>query len=102
MVLQMRDGDKLQTSGRKARVDINDTISHKLLGMDVREQADIDKFVAETRDGTKNEWGLSKAKPGANATLAILMTVCRTGAAVKLADKRTDQFFDARILSQRD
>ena len=33
-----------------------------------------------------------EAKLGANATLAISMTVCRTGAAVKLADKRTVQF----------
>ena len=37
-VLQMRDGDKLQTSGRKPGVDIIDVIAYKSLGKNVREQ----------------------------------------------------------------
>ena len=58
----------------------------------VREQANIDKLMVETLEGTKNEWGWSKAKLGANTPLAISMTDCRAGAAVELADKRTDKF----------
>ena len=46
IALQMRDGAKLQTSGRKA--DIIDIISCKSLGKNVWEQADIDKFMVET------------------------------------------------------
>ena len=63
MVLEMRDGDtsKLLDKGiRKAVVNINDTIAHKLLGVDVWEHAEIDNSTAETLDGTKNEWGLSE------------------------------------------
>ena len=72
--------EQLQTSGQKPEVYINDIIAHKLLGMDAREQADIDKL------------GWSKAKLGAQTPLAISTTVCREGAAVKLADKRADKF----------
>ena len=93
IVLQMRDGDKLQTSGRKAGVDIIDIIVYKSLGNNVREQADIDKLMIETL--------VSKVKLGANTPLAISMAFCRAGAAVELADKRTDKLV-IRILHQRD
>ena len=59
MVLEMRDGDrsKLVDMGiRKAVVNINCIIAHNLLGMDVWEQAEIDKSAVEILDGTKNEW----------------------------------------------
>ena len=84
-------------------ININDIIAHKLLGMNVREQADIDKLMVETLDGTKNEWSWFKAKLGANATLAISITFCRISAAVELADKRTDKFvmpvFSVNVIS---
>ena len=32
-------------------------------------------------DGTKNEWGWSKSKLGANAILGVSLAVCRAGAA---------------------
>ena len=48
--------------------------------------------MVETLEGTKNEWGWSKAKLGANTLLVISMTDFRAGAAVELADKRTDKF----------
>ena len=48
--------------------------------------------MVETLEEIKNEWGLSKAKLGANTPLAISMTVCRAGAAVELAENRTDKF----------
>ena len=95
MVLEMRDGDKnklLDNGILKVVINIIDIISHKLLGMNVGEQADIDKLMTETLDGTKKEWSSFKANLGANPTLAISMTVRRAGAAVKLANKRTDKF----------
>merc|ERR1740122_4388 len=70
--------------------------------MDVREQAAIDKKMVEELDGTKNEWGWSKSKLGANAILAVSMAVCRAGAAAstmtlyewiaKISGKPTDKF----------
>eukprot|EP00450_Noctiluca_scintillans_P032720 CAMPEP_0194549948 /NCGR_PEP_ID=MMETSP0253-20130528/95463_1 /TAXON_ID=2966 /ORGANISM="Noctiluca scintillans" /LENGTH=906 /DNA_ID=CAMNT_0039397383 /DNA_START=101 /DNA_END=2821 /DNA_ORIENTATION=+ len=103
--LELRDGDKSRLLGKgvlKAVANINDIIAPKLLGMDVREQSVIDKLMVETLDGSKNEWGWSKSKLGANAILAISMAVCRAGAAAnevplysyisKLAGKPTDKF----------
>ena len=95
MVLEMRDGDKnklLDNGILKVVINITDIISQKLLGMNAGEQADIDKLMTETLDGTKKEWSSFKANLGANPTLAISMTVRRAGAAVKLANKRTDKF----------
>ena len=34
-------------------------------------------------DGSKNEWGWSKSKLGANAILGVSMAVCKAGAAAK-------------------
>ena len=72
--LQARDGDKSKLRDKgilKAVVNITDVIAHKLLGMDVWEQADIDRTMVET----KNDRRWSGANPSANATLAIPMTV---------------------------
>jgi len=81
---------------------VNNIIAPKLVGMDVREQSQIDKLMVETLDGSKNEWGWSKSVLGANAILAVSMAVCRAGAAAsemplyqyiaKLAGKPTDRF----------
>ena len=84
MVLEMRDGEtsKLQEKGMlKAVLNIIDVIAHELLGMDVWEQAEIDRTMDETLDGTKNERCWSRANSSANTALAIPMTVCRAGAA---------------------
>ena len=58
--------------------------------------------MVETLDGSKNEWGWSKAKLGANAILAVSLATARAGAASQniplykwlaiLADKPTDKF----------
>merc|ERR1719321_1298688 len=58
--------------------------------------------MVEELDGSKNEWGWSKAKLGANAILAVSMAVRRAGAAAsemplfqyiaKLAGKPMDRF----------
>ena len=95
IVSEMRDGDKSKLLGNgilKVVTNIIDIIAHKSLGMDVREQADNDNVMVETLEGTKNEWRWFKANLGANATLAIPMTVCRACAAVTLADERTHKF----------
>eukprot|EP00965_Chrysotila_dentata_P235455 6200763-Pleurochrysis_carterae.AAC.3 len=54
-------------------------------------------------DGSKNDWGWSKSKLGANAILAVSMAVCKAGASSKsmplykhiaeLAGNPTDKFY---------
>merc|ERR1712241_1339624 len=88
--------------GLKAVANVNNLIAPKLVGMDVRNQAGIDKKMVEELDGTKNEWGWSKSNLGANAILAVSMAVCRAGAAAndmplyqyiaKLGGKPMDKF----------
>merc|ERR1719321_2291903 len=103
--LELRDADKKRLLGKgclKACANINDIIAPALIGMDVTEQEKIDKLMVETIDGTKNEWGWSKSKLGANAILAVSMAVCRAGAAAsdmplyqyiaKIAGKPMDRF----------
>merc|ERR1712137_4081 len=103
--LELRDGDKSRLLGKgvlKAVDNINNIIAPALLGMDVTQQETIDRKMVETLDGTKNEWGWSKSKLGANAILAVSMAVCRAGASAmemplyqyiaKLAKKPTDRF----------
>mmetsp|Transcript_35522 Transcript_35522/g.77762 ORF Transcript_35522/g.77762 Transcript_35522/m.77762 type:complete len:1330 (+) Transcript_35522:49-4038(+) len=103
--LELRDNDKARLLGKgvlKAVDNINKMIAPKLKGMDVSKQVEIDRMMVETLDGTKNEWGWSKSKLGANAVLAVSMAVCRAGAAAKelelyeyiaqLAGRPTDRF----------
>merc|ERR1719356_2233224 len=103
--LEMRDGDKSRLLGKgvlKAVSNVNDVIAPKLLGMDVTKQTEIDKIMVEELDGTKNEWGWSKGKLGANAILAVSMAACRAGAAAsemplyqyiaKISGKPMDKF----------
>jgi len=82
--LELRDGDKGRLLGKgvlKAVDNVNSLIAPKLIGMDVTQQEAIDKMMVEVLDGSKNEWGWSKSKLGANAILAVSMAVCRAGAA---------------------
>lgn len=103
--LELRDGDKGRLLGKgvlKAVANVNDIIAPKLIGMDVTQQTAIDKLMVEELDGSKNEWGWSKSKLGANAVLAVSMAVARAGAAAsqmplyqylaKLAGKPQDKF----------
>eukprot|EP00928_Gymnodinium_smaydae_P020927 TRINITY_DN180_c1_g1_i1.p1 TRINITY_DN180_c1_g1~~TRINITY_DN180_c1_g1_i1.p1 ORF type:complete len:861 (+),score=246.89 TRINITY_DN180_c1_g1_i1:164-2746(+) len=103
--LELRDNDKGRLLGKgvlKAVDNVNNIIAPKLVGMDVTDQAGIDKLMVEELDGSKNEWGWSKAKLGANAILAVSMAVCRAGAAARdeplymyiarLGGKPTDKF----------
>eukprot|EP00405_Crypthecodinium_cohnii_P010396 CAMPEP_0206441382 /NCGR_PEP_ID=MMETSP0324_2-20121206/13249_1 /ASSEMBLY_ACC=CAM_ASM_000836 /TAXON_ID=2866 /ORGANISM="Crypthecodinium cohnii, Strain Seligo" /LENGTH=705 /DNA_ID=CAMNT_0053909135 /DNA_START=82 /DNA_END=2199 /DNA_ORIENTATION=- len=103
--LELRDGDKGRLLGKgvlKAVDNVNKIIAPKLIGMDVSNQAALDKLMVETLDGTQNEWGWCKSKLGANAILAVSMAACRAGAAAnamplykyiaKLASKPADSF----------
>jgi len=82
--LELRDGDKGRLLGKgvlKACSNVNTILGPALRGMDVTKQKVIDKLMVETVDGSKNEWGWSKSRVGANAILAVSMAVCRAGAA---------------------
>lgn len=77
---ELRDGDKSVHMGKgvlKAVANVNDIIAPKIIGMDVCDQAGMDKFLIEL-DGTAN-----KTKLGANAILGVSMAVCRAAAAYK-------------------
>eukprot|EP00922_Rhytidocystis_sp_ex-Travisia-forbesii_P017105 GHVS01025514.1.p1 GENE.GHVS01025514.1~~GHVS01025514.1.p1 ORF type:complete len:458 (+),score=62.82 GHVS01025514.1:113-1486(+) len=102
--LELRDKDEKRYLGKgvtKCVENVNKIIAPKLIGKDVTKQKDLDRLMVEELDGSKNEWGWSKAKLGANAILAVSMALCRAGAAAekmplyeyiaKLADKCTKQ-----------
>ena len=75
--LELRDGDKSRFMGKgvlKAVENVNAIIGPAILGMDVTDQAAIDKAMIEL-DGTKD-----KSKLGANATLGVSLAVCRAAA----------------------
>ena len=75
--VELRDGDKSRYLGKgvlKAVENINKIIAKELEGMNVFEQAEIDKKLIEI-DGTKN-----KGKLGANATLGVSLAVAKAAA----------------------
>lgn len=75
--VELRDNDKNVYVGKgvlKAVENINDTISEKLLGFEVADQAGLDALLIEL-DGTAN-----KSKLGANATLAVSMAAAKAAA----------------------
>ena len=75
--VELRDGDKSRYLGKgvlKAVENVNKIIAKELEGMNVFEQAEIDKKVIEI-DGTEN-----KGKLGANATLGVSLAVARAAA----------------------
>ncbi|MBO5413775.1 MAG: phosphopyruvate hydratase [Clostridia bacterium] len=76
--VELRDGDKDRYLGKgvlKAVENVNKIISKELEGMNVYEQAKIDKMMIEL-DGTDN-----KGKLGANATLGVSLAVAKAAAA---------------------
>ena len=75
--LELRDGDKARYLGKgvlKAVANVNEIIAPAILGMDVTDQAAIDKVMIEL-DGTKD-----KSKLGANATLGVSLACARAAA----------------------
>lgn len=84
--LELRDGDKSRFNGKgvlKAVDNVNKILAPALVGKDCTQQAELDRLMVQQLDGTKNEWGWSKSKLGANAILAVSMALCRAGAAAK-------------------
>ncbi|XP_008782057.1 enolase 1, chloroplastic [Phoenix dactylifera] len=78
--LELRDGDKNVYGGKgvlNAVKNINEVLAPRLIGVDVRNQADVDGIMLEI-DGT-----LNKSKLGVNAILGVSLSVCRAGAGAK-------------------
>jgi len=78
--LELRDGDKSRFLGKgvlKAVENVNKSLGPQIVGKDVRNQSEIDKFMLQL-DGTDN-----KSKFGANAILGVSLAVCKAGAAEK-------------------
>jgi len=75
--LELRDGDKERYLGKgvlKAVENVNDIIMPKIVGMDARNQVEIDYAMIEM-DGTPNKGSL-----GANAILGVSMAVAKASA----------------------
>ena len=75
--LELRDGDKKRFGGKgvlSAVKNVNETIAPEVLGMDARQQAEIDRLMIDL-DGTAMKTSL-----GANAILGVSMAVCRAAA----------------------
>jgi len=83
--LEMRDkGETYHGKGvSKAVNNVNNILGPALVGENPAEQKSIDDKMVQTLDGSKNEWGWSKSKLGANAILGVSMAVCKAGAHVK-------------------
>ncbi len=75
--IELRDGDEDRYKGKgvlDAIDNINSRIRPEVVGMDVRDQTDIDRCMLEL-DGTEN-----KSELGANAILAVSLAVSRAAA----------------------
>jgi enolase len=75
--LEMRDGDKNRYSGKgvlQALRNVNDKIAAALIGMDISQQAELDRTMLEL-DGTTNKKNL-----GANAICGVSLAIARTAA----------------------
>jgi len=75
--LELRDNDPRRYNGMgvlKAVANVNEVIKPKILGMEVKNQLEIDKTLISL-DGTEN-----KSKLGANAILSVSQAVCKTAA----------------------
>lgn len=82
--VELRDDDKSRLLGKgvlKAVNNVNTIIKPALLGKSVTNQKEIDDLMVQVLDGTKNQYGWSKSKLGANAILAVSLAVARAGAA---------------------
>jgi enolase len=76
--LELRDGDKSRYLGKgvlKAVQNVNNVISEEVMGMDVTDQAGIDRKMIEL-DGTK-----TKSNLGANSILGVSLAVAKAAAA---------------------
>lgn len=75
--IELRDGDSSRYGGKgvlKAVENVNTIIAASLIGIDAKNQKEIDSLMISL-DGTEN-----KSNLGANAILGVSMAVCRAGA----------------------
>jgi enolase len=75
--LELRDGDKTRYLGKgvlKAVHNVNNVIAEEIIGMDVSDQAGVDKKMIDL-DGTK-----TKSNLGANAILGVSLAVAKAAA----------------------
>jgi len=75
--VELRDNDPGRYNGMgvlKAVANVNETIKPKILGMEVKNQLEIDEILIRL-DGTEN-----KSKLGANAILSVSQAVCKAAA----------------------
>lgn len=86
--LELRDtGDKKRFGGKgvlKAVENVNSVIGPAILNhksLDWHNLKEVDKFMVEHLDGSKNEWGWNKNKLGANAILSVSIALAKAAAA---------------------
>lgn len=86
--LELRDtADKKRFGGKgvlKAVENVNSIIAPALLNhrnLDWHNLREVDKFMVEQLDGSKNEWGWNKGKLGANAILSVSIALAKAAAA---------------------
>ncbi|KAJ1608882.1 enolase (2-phosphoglycerate dehydratase) [Cryptosporidium canis] len=83
---ELRDGDENRYLGKgvlQAVENVNKIIAPAFIGKDPTHQAELDTMMTEQLDGSKNEYGFTKSKLGANATTAVSFALARAGAAAK-------------------
>lgn len=94
--VELRDGDKSRFNGKgvlKAVSNVNDIIAPKVIGMDCRNQEEIDNLMIQL-DGTNNKGNL-----GANAILSVSLAVAKLAAI--LSAKPLYQYISEDILRER-
>jgi len=88
--LELRDKDPKRYLGKgvlTAIKNVQEIIKPALIGKSVADQTEIDNLMVQTLDGTKNEFGWSKSKLGANAILAVSLALARAAAAAKKVEQ---------------
>ena len=84
--LELRDKDAGRFLGKgvlTAIQNVRDVIKPALVGKSVADQTVLDRLMVEELDGSKNEFGWSKSKLGANAILAVSLALARATAAAQ-------------------
>jgi enolase len=84
--LELRDKDPKRFLGKgvlTAVKNVNEIIGPALIGKNAGDQKSLDEFMVQTLDGSKNEFGWSKAKLGANSILGVSLALARAAAAAK-------------------
>ena len=83
---ELRDGDKGRFGGKgvlTAVENINTKIREALVGRDVTAQTELDTLLVEQLDGSNNQYGWNKKNLGANAVLAVSLSLARAAAVQK-------------------